>query len=147
MVPVSRKEGATRGIAWGYLLVGGAVGGGWVALGFAYLLDLGSPQRSFFDVFSNALSALAIGIGFVTLGTLHGLPANRHRAARLGARVAGTLSLLAVVPSFLLRFFDLGPNVGWVAVAIALAWIVLILNVNYFVNRRRARRSSRGVAA
>lgn len=101
-------------------------------------------------MFSDALTAWAIGVAFVGAAALYVLPTNRHRA-RLGARVASTLSLLAVVPSFLLRFFDLGSNGGRAAAAVTLGSIVLIfLGVNYFVNRRRARRSSRasrGVAA
>ncbi len=141
LFPEPSKEWPIRYGGWLYLLVGGV----WVAIGFSYL-SYDSPLRSFLGVSSIALVAWAAGIVFVALAALQALPANRRRA-RLGARVVLTLGFLALVPSYLPRFFDLGPSGGRdAAVVVALSWMVLVLSINYFVNRRRACRSSRSAA-
>jgi hypothetical protein len=124
---------------WLFLFIGVAD----MAFGFLYLAFL-PTLPSFLDVLSDALSKWVVGIGFIGVAALFALPTNR-RWARLGTRVACTLSFLALVPSILLRFLDFDPNGNQISVAAAVVmvmlWVVLAFSFIYLANRLGACRS------
>lgn len=86
--------------------------------------------------FADLIVALFLATGLVLSAVLHALPPGRRRA-RLGARIALTLIVLAFVVWFPVARLGLGVYGAVIAALLAVAF----LYVNLFFNRHRALRS------
>jgi len=90
-------------------------------------------------ILNNGFPTSAVGLAFLLQALSYALPAHRHRA-RLVVRAAITLTFLALAASAFLVF---GGNSGrvWLGAAVTLAFLLVLFCINYFSNRRRARKS------
>lgn len=114
---------------------------GWAVVGLPLgVLFMALGLFAFYRGATNALWVLFMGLGYAMLAVLEALHPLRRRRAVLGVRAAITLSFVAGGLSMPLTYprplrEDSFPV--WVAALL----IPFLLCMNYFVNRRRARRS------